>query len=74
MRPEDLTILRALYRPTTRGVRHRKVADDSLMRLAVLEKAPIKLKCKRQGYSGKICRQRNLLIVGSHPTPPALAV
>jgi len=37
MRPEDLAIPRALYRPTTRGVRHRKVADDFVMRLTVLK-------------------------------------
>jgi hypothetical protein len=36
MRPEGLAIFRALYRPTTRGVRHRKVADDFVMRLTVL--------------------------------------
>jgi len=44
MRPEDLAIPRALYRPTTRGVRHREVADDFVMRLTVLKSTnPVKV-------------------------------
>jgi hypothetical protein len=53
LRPEDLAILRALYRPTTRGVRHRKVADDPLMRRC--SRGTIQVKVQKARLFRKVC-------------------
>ena len=55
--PEDPAIPRALYRPTTRGVRHRKVADDFVRTTTVL-KSTNQVKGKSPYFSEKTSKRR----------------